>query len=188
MRRLLLAVMLSFVAVACGGKTSPATSPTTPPVANASAPLTEASLTELLAGRFAAQVADGRLALDFGSSSVALEVVDELAALGITTVGQLAAIIPPDFATKGFGAMQATVDATTNLAGLTRDLMIIHDARRYVATAWQNHWSASGPEDFPAPAAYGVDFQILVDGGVFGGGTFDDDPGELESDPGDGAD
>ncbi|MBP8810226.1 MAG: hypothetical protein KBG48_04860 [Kofleriaceae bacterium] len=190
MRHLVVAVLLSLATFACGGRApAPAAAPTAGATPNQVAvALTPDTLRDALSRQFAAQVADGRLAVDFGSESLGVEVVGELAIMGITTVDQLLAIIPPDFATKGWDAMRDTGDATTNLSGLSRDLMIIHDARRYVETAWQNHWSADGPQDFPAPAAYGVDFQILEQAGVFQGDVIGGDPCDFESDPGDGAD
>jgi hypothetical protein len=63
---------------------------------------------------------------------------------------------------------------TTTIAGVLRDVFIIHDARTYVAKAWRSSWTASGPGDFPAPVAYGVDMKILEDGGVFGESEMND--------------
>ena len=43
----------------------------------------------------------------------------------------------------------------------------MHDPRGYFENAWRYGWVPSGPQDFPAPAVYGVDFDILRDLRVF---------------------
>lgn len=173
--------MLALVAVtsACSNKSTGPAAPKEPEVA-----LTTDVLLAFMKERFPAQVADGTLILDFGSEGVEKEVVDELGLLGVTTRSQLAAIVPADFDTKGFGAIKASPSPTSNVAGLMRDVMIIHDAKGYVAKAWRNGWVANGPEDFPAPAAYGVDLSVLESAGVYGGdggeGGYDEGEGEGE--------
>lgn len=169
-------VALGLAVAACGPS---AHSSTTVENATATEPdvvLTEASLSQFYRTRFAAQLGSGALTADYGSPGTDQQVVGELAAMGITTVSGLAAIVPADYDTKGFGAIAASADPSTNFAGLSRDLMLIADARRYVELAWKDHWSATSPEDFPAVQAYGVDLQILVDAGVFGGGHPCQDP------------
>lgn len=162
------------LAAACGGKTSTATTPTQP-AAPALPPVTDAALSKeslvtFAKERFPDAVADGTLILDFGSADMDAEIIAELAAFNVRTTGQLNAITPVDFQTKGFAALKAGSDPTSNITGLIRDLLIIHDAATYFDTVWKNSWVANGPDDFPVPAAYGVDMKILEDAGVFGGG------------------
>lgn len=181
-------------AAACGGKsstgsttTSTATSTGAPQPAVTEAPITTEALLTFMKERFPAQVADGTLTLDFGSAGVDAQVIEELAIMGITTTGQLDQATPADFATKGFGAIKASGSPSSTVAGVLRDLMIIHDAKRYVEQAWRDSWVSSGPDDFPAPIAYGVDMAILEAGGVFGGGGAGygegDDGGMDDGDP-----
>jgi len=182
MRSLL--VVLVLTVAACGGKSKPATpTDTTPKVEALQGPVTPAGLTTYFTTRFAAQVQAGVLAPDFGSSGVVDDVVKELAIMGVDDLSELPALVPADFDTKGFGAIKASSSPTTNLAGLLRDLMLIRDIRLYFEKAWNNGWASNGPEDFPAPAAYGVDFGIMQELGVFGGG--EDPCGGWDGDEGD---
>jgi hypothetical protein len=166
--------MLALLAVtsACSSKKA---APTAPQVADV--PLTSDVLVGYMKERFPAQVAEGTLILDFGSEGVNDDVIEELGLIGVTTRAQLAAIVPADFDQKGWGAIKGSPAPTSNIAGLMRDLMIIHDAKLYVEKAWRNGWVASGPEDFPAPVAYGVDLSILENGGVYNMEGRDDEGG-----------
>ncbi|MBL8627623.1 MAG: hypothetical protein JNK64_40435 [Myxococcales bacterium] len=181
MRASFLAVIAALALLACG---HPAAKPAGPPPP--SGPVTEAAIVGYLQQSFPAAVAEGTLKLDWGSPDVPAEVVDELAIMGIDDMGEVAALVPADFATKGLDAIKA--EGGTNAAGLMRDLMIIHDVRGYFEKAWRNHWSANGPEDFPLPVAYGVDFQVIADLGVFDGGGEGYDEGDDGSDSADGDD
>lgn len=176
MNRLALVLTIAFLTggAACSkpstttaGAAGPS-APTLPAVTEA--PITMDSLLVFMKERFPEQVKDGSLTLDFGSAGVENDVISELQIMGITTTGQLNAATPVDFDTKGFAAIKASSSPTSTVAGVLRDLMIIHDAKLYVDQAWRNSWVASGPQDFPAPIAYGVDMSILETGGVFGGG------------------
>jgi hypothetical protein len=177
MRNLLVIVALGLAA--CGGKNHPVavvphahevTPPALPnPALAPTGPITGASLAAYFEARFPARVADHTLETGFGSPGVDAEIVHELAVLGIDDMAEVAALVPADFDTKGFGATKASADPSTNIAALARDLMIIHDARGYFEKAWQHHWTANGPEDFPVPAAYGIDVAGFDAFGVFGG-------------------
>ncbi|HVV82523.1 MAG TPA: hypothetical protein VHE35_05560 [Kofleriaceae bacterium] len=163
MRSLLVALTLALALVACGKNKSESTTPKGP---SAHGPITEDNLKAYFGSRFPNQVADGTLALNFAEESVAPTVIEELSILGITDMSGVAAMVPADFETKGFGAIKTSSDPTENLAGLMRDLMLIHDTRGYVEKAWRKNWSCSGPQDFPAPIAYGMDFSILQNAGM----------------------
>jgi hypothetical protein len=172
MRSLFIVLTLALALVACSGKKS---SPTTPTVPTPHGPVTEKAMLDYFQARFPKAVAEGTLVLDFGSTGVANDVTSELHILGIDDMSGVAALVPNDFDTKGFNAIKASSGPTTTVAGLMRDLMIMHDTRGYFEKAWRNGWVTSGPQDFPAPAAYGVDFSIMEELGVFTG-EGDDNP------------
>ncbi|MBE7450182.1 MAG: hypothetical protein HS111_15160 [Kofleriaceae bacterium] len=115
-RRHRLLITLTLLLAACGGGTHAA--PTTPaPAATTGTPpvptvptVTEAALdpdtlTTFIRERFPAAVEAGRIELGYGSGGVGDELIEELAIAGITTTTQLAAIVPPDFDTRGFAAI-----------------------------------------------------------------------------------
>lgn len=181
MRATFLAVIAALALVACGhSKPKPAGPP--PP----SGPVTEAALAGYFQQAFPDAVAAGTIQLDWGSAGVSTEVIEELGILGVDDMGEVAALVPADFATKGLETIKAN-GGSTNVAGLMRDLMIIHDVRGYFEKAWRNNWATTGPGDFPLPLAYGVDFQVIADLGVFEGGGDDGyDEGDDGSDSGDG--
>jgi hypothetical protein len=184
MQRLALVLLLALVApiAACKkGPTTPA-GPTLPKVTEA--PISKDSLLVFINERFPAAVKEGTITLDFGSGGVETDVISELQILGITTTGQLNVATPIDFDQKGIGAIKASESPTSTAAGLLRDIMIIHNAKLYVEKAWRNSWVAAGPQDFPAPIAYGVDMAILEQGGVYGGGGGEGDPCEGYEDEG----
>jgi hypothetical protein len=176
MERLALVLMISLFALApaCGGGKSGPTTPSGPQLPKVTeGPITKDSLLVFMKERFPTHVADGTLTLDYGSAGVENDVISELQIMGITTTGQLNAATPIDFDTKGFAAIKASDAPTSTVAGLLRDIMIIHNAKLYVDKAWRNGWVASGPGDFPAPAAYGVDLSVLETGGVYSGEGMD---------------
>lgn len=173
-----LALVLCFaiaVPIAACKKSSGPTTPAGPnlPVVT-EAPLTKDSLITFVKERFPEAVADGSLLIEWGSEDMDVEVIGELGMMGVKTTGQLNAITPVDFQTKGFTAIKAAQEPTTNITGLMRDLMLIRDAKKYLAEVWRRSWFASGPQDFPAPVAYGVDMTMLEEAGVFGEGGDED--------------
>jgi hypothetical protein len=186
MQRLVLILTLAIAAAACGGKKA-ASTPTMSGPKVTEAPLSKDSMITYVKERFPDAVASGVLITEWGSDGMDAEVIGELGKMGITTTGQLNAIVPADYQTKGMDAVKASSDPTTNITGLMRDIMIIHDAKTYFGEIWGNRWQSNGPEDFPAPIAYGVDMKILEDAGVFSGEGDDEGMGDDEGeDPCDG--
>ena len=180
MRASILAVIAALALVACGHSTAKPAGPPPP-----SGPVTEAAIAGYFQQAFPDEVAAGTIALDWGSAGVSAEVIEELGILGIDDMGEVAALVPADFKTKGVDTIKAN-GGSTNVAGLLRDLMIIRDARGYFEKAWRNNWATTGPSDFPLPLAYGVDFKVVVDLGVFEGGGDDGyDEGDDGSDSAD---
>lgn len=159
------------IALAACGKPASAPGPTGPSntaTANVpTGPVTEANLIAFFRGAFPDAVSSGTITLDFGTGSVGPQVIEELSIMGITDMQAVAGLVPSDFATRGIGAIRASSAPTTTIAGLLRDLMVIRDANRYFTQAWRHSFSTSGPEDFPAPVAYGVDFEKVRALGVF---------------------
>ena len=183
MRATFLAIIAAFALFACG---HPKAKPAGPPPP--SGPVTEAAIVGYFQQAFPDAIAASTIQLDWGSAGVADEVIEELGLLGIDDMGEVAALVPADFATKGLETIKAN-GGSTNVAGLMRDLMIIRDARGYFEKAWRNNWAANGPSDFPLPLAYGVDFKVIADLGVFEGGGDDGyDEGDDGSDSGEGDD
>lgn len=90
----LVTLTLTLALVACGGKQGPAK----PVVPGPSGPITAASLEAYFSARFPAAIADGTLKLEYGDASTVDQTVaelgGELAALGITDMSALAAIVP----------------------------------------------------------------------------------------------
>lgn len=179
-RSRLVVLVVALALVACRTRSAPPATPLSNRLSAAAipqgpvphGPITAEAMTTYFSERFPAAVEDGTIRLDFGSANVAEQVTQELAALGIDDMSELAALVPGDLETRGFDALKATDEPTTNVAGLMRDLMIMHDTRRYFTKAWNHNWSTSSPDDFPIPAAYGVDFGVMTTLSVFSG----DDP------------
>jgi hypothetical protein len=157
-----LLLSLALVAPACGG--SRAAGPTVAAVKAPTDPVSTASVNAYLSARFATQLGAKTFVVDYGSADTDAEVFGELAAMGITRIDQLAAIIPADFDTNAAGAF--TTADPQNVPGVLRDLMIIHDAPRYFKDAWKEHWMASSEGDFTAAIAYGLDYASLAQYGV----------------------
>ncbi|MCE9575105.1 MAG: hypothetical protein K8W52_18280 [Deltaproteobacteria bacterium] len=170
-----LLLSLALVVPACGG--SHAAGPTVAVVKAPTDPIALASVNAYLSQRFSAQLAAKTFAIDYGSAETDQEVFGELAAMGITRIDQLAAIIPADFDTRAAGAF--TTEDPQNVPGVLRDLMMIHDAPRYFKDAWKQHWMASSEKDFTAAIAYGLDYASLAQYGVISGdGEVGGDDGE----------
>jgi hypothetical protein len=185
MRSLLLTMTLSLGLVACSHNSKHPTVPTAGyPVPHGA--VTAQAMKDYFGARFAANVTDGSLVLDFADGDgVAPDVIKELDVLGIHDMSGVAALVPADFETKGFMVIREKGGGSSNLAGLMRDLMILHDPRGYIEKAWNHTWVCSGAEDFPVPIAYGLDYSILEsenmcseEGGEDGGGDMCDGDGD----------
>lgn len=98
-----------------------------------------------------------QLDLDFSSEDyLAKDIVQELAILNIKTLAQLDGITPENFE-------KALLDLKihTNLAGLSRDIMIIHDAKYYLNNAWQNRWNIIEEDEVPLLMKYRTDVDYI---------------------------
>lgn len=131
-------------------------------VAPAHGDITTAGLEALFARRFPSQLADGTLTREWNGTEA--DVLAELAAMGWHDLAQVEAAIPRDFARKA--GVQFTHDDPANMPGTLRDIMILHDARRYFERAWQNHWGSLAPGDIDVYRAYGIDLAPLRAAGV----------------------
>ena len=125
-------------------------------------PLTSESLARFLSERFAPQLREGTFVAEYNDTEV--ELLEELSTMGIRSVDQLATIVPSDFEVRGAGEFIAEDPA--NIPGLVRDFMMIHDADRYFAHAWQNRWQSILPANVSALRAYVTDFTPFYQAGV----------------------
>jgi len=163
-------LLVLLVAGACGGP-APAVPPKLPLISNTAPPdaapadsrqlggtsaIEHDALVAFFGDRFPNAAVAGTLELDDSDTST---VIEELAAMHILTLDELAAIIPGDYEARAFPL------ETTNVTGTVRNLLMVHDVRRYVADAYESGWVGSG-DDFAVAAAYGTDLQGLVDAGI----------------------
>jgi hypothetical protein len=125
-------------------------------------PITEESLAAMMRERFADQLAAGTFTADFSGTTA--DLLAELDARGIRDLGALARLIPRDYVQRAEHAFSA--DNPANIPGVLRDVMIIHDARRYFHDAWKNHWQSLSTNDAQMYRTYRVDLDVLVDAGV----------------------
>lgn len=125
-------------------------------------PITERSLASFLSWRFARQLDEQTFEASYNDTQE--EVIDELHAMGIDTIDELAAIIPNDFEQRGAG--EFVTHDPANIPGLVRDFMMIHDPDRYFDRAWKNRWQSILPENVSALSEYVTDFRPFYDAGV----------------------
>jgi hypothetical protein len=125
-------------------------------------PITEESLAQFLSWRFTSELGDGTFEATYNDTQD--DVIDELHAMGIRTIHDLAEIIPADFETLGAG--EFIVDDPANIPGLVRDFMMISDADYYFQHAWKSRWQSILPANVSALKAYIGDFTPFYDAGV----------------------
>ncbi len=130
--------------------------------------ITKAGVEALMARRFADELAAGTYVAEWNGTED--DVLAELAAMGWRDLGDLAAAIPVDYERRA--AHQFKPDNPANIPGTVRDFMILADARRYFADAWQNHWATLAPGDLEVYRAYHIDLSplraasVIPDGGA----------------------
>jgi hypothetical protein len=134
--------------------------------------ITEENLLALMRRRFASQIAAGTFVADFNGTTA--DLLAELAAMGITDIGQLARLIPSDYDRSA--AADFNTASPANIPGVLRDVFIIHDAHRYFGNAWQHHWGSLSSQSLPLYRHYHVDLSVLDDAGVLPGGPSDASP------------
>ena len=177
----LAALLLILGAIGCGSR---APTPASGPIENKAEPagrpglptgeVTADSLKALIKARFPDQVASGAIELDLGpEDSVAAEILDEVDAMGVETLEQLGAWIPEDYETRAAHVFSGEF-GTTNVAGLVRDFLMIHDVARYFAQAYQDHWQQATPDTVRTLEAYGVDLTPLREKGLLDEGGYED--------------
>lgn len=118
-------------------------------------PITEERLAAYLSERFAEQLANGTFVADYSGTTD--DVLDELKTMGIHDLGDLEAIIPPDFEIGGAG--EFIIEDPANIPGLVRDFLMIHDADRYFTHAWKQRWQSILPANVSALKSYVTDFR-----------------------------
>lgn len=124
--------------------------------------ITKERLQELMTARFAKQIHGGTFVAEWNGTEE--DILAELAAMGWTDVADVARMIPRDLEIRG--AVQFSTNSPANIPGTLRDVMILHDARRYFTQAWNNHWASLAPGDLQVYRAYGIDLTPIFDAGV----------------------
>ncbi len=119
--------------------------------------ITKAGVEELLMRRFADELAAGTFTAEWNGTED--DVLAELAAMGWRDLAELAAAIPVDYERRAAHQFQRGNPA--NIPGTVRDFMILADARRYFADAWQNHWATLAQGDLEVYRAYRIDLAPL---------------------------
>ena len=87
---------------------------------------------------------------------MAEEIISELKAMGINTLQDLNSVIPEDYKEKA-----QALKEYNNFCGITRDIMIIHDAKKYFEGPWKNKW-AWGRDEGHILSFYGIDRNELA--------------------------
>jgi len=126
-------------------------------------PLNEDTLRDYAKLRFPNQVAAGNLRLDYGDNSLD-ELVAELKIMGLDNIADLDDVIRVDFERKALHEF----DAGTNIVGIMRTAMMVHDPERYFRKAWNNNWSATSICDFHTMRLYRIDLERIRFSGVLG--------------------
>ncbi len=122
---------------------------------NLNIPVNTTSLREYLVGKFAALI-PLPLSPRFATRRDAEEIVRELAGVGIDVLAKLEEIIPPDFTAKARQHLELTT-----LAGIIRDLLIIHDADAYFRVTRREHSQPIGADSLALYKAYGLDAELI---------------------------
>ncbi|WP_338786288.1 hypothetical protein [Metabacillus sp. FJAT-53654] len=84
-------------------------------------------------------------------------VIDELGQMGINTLNDLDNIIDKIVETKKVSIDEIVIDSS-NLLGLFRNIMIIHDPEKYFENAWQGKWSGIDHDDIEYFGKFGLDY------------------------------
>jgi putative GTP pyrophosphokinase len=125
---------------------------------DASEPLTVVNATEYLRGVLAKYIPSGLVEQGLGGGG-AKELMDELTRFGVTTLGGLAELLPPEFTSRH----PEMVENQTTFIGLLRNAMILRDAERYFGSVWQKHRrQAMLQSDIDIFTKYGVDIAPLL--------------------------
>lgn len=85
------------------------------------------------------------------------DVIEELHDMGIHTLAQLDALLPPQFAEQ----IQSHYTSRTDV-GILRDIMITHNCKKYFQSAWKDHWGITGPESISFWEKFGVDRDFVL--------------------------
>lgn len=88
-------------------------------------------------------------------------IIDELKRFNIHSLAELKAIIKKDFITK-FKEFSLP-EHSYNLLGITRDIMIIHDSKKYFEKAWNRDWQKFNPCTETILNKYGVNTQAIAE-------------------------
>ncbi len=91
------------------------------------------SLMQYMSERFGKLAGIGQ---EFGpNNSVLLDCINELEDMEILTLSDLDKIIP-----SKLDSFYKSHESRRNFAGIIRDILIVHDYKKYFEKAWKNHW------------------------------------------------
>jgi putative GTP pyrophosphokinase len=101
---------------------------------------------------------------DFNDDSYEKNVLNELELMGINTLADLNKIIPDDLVEKEieYEVMYYTKTYPLNLAGLLRNVMMIHDSDRYFKECWKRTWTGIDDASVELLKSYNVDIDKLI--------------------------
>lgn len=116
------------------------------------------SLKDYLFNKFKGMVKAELVVPHFGKDdSISKDVVEELRLFGIAKLSELDSIIPKDYEDK----VSDIPEYWNNFAGLTRDFLIINDAKRYFEVCWKKRWTSIEPNEIEVYENYEVDINYI---------------------------
>jgi ppGpp synthetase/RelA/SpoT-type nucleotidyltranferase len=85
-------------------------------------------------------------------------IIDEMTAMGISTIKELDDIVPKDYVEKRL-KHRSFEPEQHNLIGVVRDFLMIHNIDAYFKKAWKDHWNSILEEDVGFFKEYGIDLK-----------------------------
>lgn len=89
------------------------------------------------------------------------DLLEEMRKMGLKTLDDFEKIIPPDFIKELHNHLVIKKDIIDrNLLGVTRDILVIHDSKKYFENAWNNTWGGK-MRDEKLLQKFGVDINYI---------------------------
>jgi putative GTP pyrophosphokinase len=92
-------------------------------------------------------------------SGIDKNIIEEITAMGISTIKDLDDIIPQDYVENRLTHMDLRSNEDYNFVGIVRDFLMIHDIDAYFKKAWKRHWAMVSMEDVNFFKTYGIDLR-----------------------------
>lgn len=123
------------------------------------------SLMAYLQNKFSSAIAKKLIEPTFSKKEK--DLIFELGQMGITTLNEFDNIIDEISETKKVSLDEIAIDDSSNFLGLIRNIMIIHDPKKYFENAWQGNWSGIDKYDIKYFEKFGLDYlKIGMDYGL----------------------